>query len=86
MKFYFFKRFDDFLSLNRKGVLDAYIFDTIDEVREISQKCVDDYNTMRPHDALGELPPKVYRKKNIQVIGLRYASATPSLHYAQQLE
>jgi len=70
----------------RQGVLDAYLFDTIDEVREVSQIWVDDYNTMRPHDALGGLPPKMYRKKNTQAVGLRYASATPLLHYAQQLE
>lgn len=70
----------------RQGVLDAYLFDTIDEVREASQIWVDDYNTLRPHDALGGLPPKMYRKKNIQAVGPRYASATPSLHNAQQLE
>ena len=70
----------------RQGVLDAYLFDTIEEVREVSQICVDDYNTMRPHDALSGQPPKKYRNKNTQAVGLRYASATPSLHYAQQLE
>jgi len=70
----------------RQGVLDAYLFDTIDEVREVSQIWVDDYNTMRPHDALGGLSPKMYRKTNTQAVGLRYASATPPLHYAQQLE
>lgn len=70
----------------REGVLDAYLFDTIDEVREISQVWVDDYNTMRPHDALDGLPPKIYREKNAPPVGLRYATATPPLHYAQQVE
>jgi putative transposase len=72
----------------RGGVLDAYLFDNIDEVREVTQIWVDDYNRLRPHDALGGLSPKMYREKheqkNTSAVGLRYASATPSLYYAQQ--
>ncbi len=67
----------------RGGVLDAYLFDTIDEVREITQIWVDDYNTTRPHDALGGLSPKMYKENKQLPIGLHCASATPSLHYAQ---
>ena len=67
----------------RQHVLDAYLFDNIDEVREVSQQWIDDYNNHRPHDGCGGLSPRVYRKKTEQAIGLRSASATPSLHCAQ---
>jgi len=73
----------------REKVLDAYLFDTLDEVREVTLGFVNDYNGHRPHDALKGLPPALYREKmegaNESVsAGLRSASATPSLHYARQ--
>ena len=73
----------------RGKVLDRYLFDTLDEVRKVAVNFMNDYNHHRPHDALGGLPPVVYREKTggtkLSVsAGLRYASATPSLHYAQQ--
>ena len=67
----------------RGGVLNNYLFDTIDEVRAYTQIWVDDYNNDRPHDALGGLSPKMYKEKNRTAIGLRSATATPPLHYAQ---
>jgi len=70
----------------RECILDAYLFDSIDEVREAAQLWVDDYNHTRPHDALGGLSPIMYRKRNGQSVGLRYATAKPSLHYAQQID
>jgi putative transposase len=67
----------------RECILDAYLFDNLDEVRETTQLWVDDYNNARPHDALGGLSPRMYREKNSKAIGFRYASATPTLHYTQ---
>ena len=67
----------------RECILDAYLFDCIEEVREATQVWVDDYNNARPHDALGGLPLRIYREKNNKAIGLRSASAAPSLPYAQ---
>lgn len=73
----------------RQKVLDAYLFDNLNEVRDVTVSFIDDYNNYRPHDALGGLSPVVYRKKKEEVQkrfsdGLRYASATPSLHYSHQ--
>lgn len=66
----------------RQGVLNAYLFNTLEDVREQTQIWVDDYNHYRPHDALGGLSPVNYRKKSNPLHGLHSASATPSLHYA----
>ena len=48
----------------RRGVLDKYIFENIDQVREQTQIWMEDYNHHRPHDALGNLPPVKYAKLN----------------------
>jgi putative transposase len=69
----------------REGVLDAYLFETLEQVREQSAIWVRDYNHERPHDSLGGLPPVVYRERfsNNSLPVLRSASAPPPLHYAQ---
>jgi putative transposase len=47
----------------REEVLSAYLFDSPDEVREITAEWLDRYNEIRLHDALGSLPPARYREQ-----------------------
>lgn len=47
----------------REQVLDVYLFDNLEEVRDITQEWIIDYNNFRPHDSLGGLPPVKYRQK-----------------------
>lgn len=44
----------------RQGVLDCYVFNTLDEVRAITQAWMEHYNQHRPHESLGRIPPKQY--------------------------
>jgi putative transposase len=47
----------------RREVLDAYLFSSLSEVRMMSENWRSDYNTERPHKALGYLSPKMYAEK-----------------------
>jgi putative transposase len=47
----------------RNEVLDVYLFHSISEVQEITDAWLDRYNEIRPHDALGSLPPARYREE-----------------------
>lgn len=45
----------------REEVLDFYIFNNLNEVREITEKWMDQYNTERPHQSLKNMTPLEYR-------------------------
>lgn len=49
----------------RSEVLNAYIFESLDEVREMAWWWMNLYNEERPHDALGGLPPSLFRERLI---------------------
>jgi len=44
----------------REEVLDAYLFDDLEEVREITRQWLEDYNIIRPHEALQGLSPRQF--------------------------
>lgn len=44
----------------RRAVLDAYVFRTLEEVREQTEKWMNYYNNERPHEALGNQAPLKY--------------------------
>ncbi|HAP40180.1 MAG TPA: hypothetical protein DCQ94_10530 [Nitrospira sp.] len=47
----------------RTEVLNAYVFESLDQVREINAAWLQSYNEERPHDALAGLPPTTYRAR-----------------------
>ncbi|AZI23473.1 transposase [Chryseobacterium taklimakanense] len=45
----------------RDLILDAYIFENLDEVRRVTEEWVKDYNYDRPDDSLGGLSPVMWK-------------------------
>ena len=45
----------------REDVLDAYLFASIQEVQAITEEWLEEYNGVRPHDALGGLSPYQFK-------------------------
>lgn len=52
----------------RRGVLDNYIFESLDQVREQSLIWMNDYNNYRPHESLNNLPPVIYAKNRLSIM------------------
>lgn len=48
----------------RNEVLDCYLFNSLTEVREITDSWMVEYNHERPHESLNDLPPKFYEQLN----------------------
>lgn len=47
----------------RRGILDAYLFDNLNQVRELTEIWMNDYNKSRPHESLGDISPKAFLEK-----------------------
>ncbi len=45
----------------RTEILDSYLFRTLNEAREITERWLTEYNSERPHESLNNLTPKEYR-------------------------
>jgi putative transposase len=52
----------------RRELLDAYLFYSLEEVRELAEQWREDYNQERPHASLGFLPPAAF----VQSVSLEY--------------
>jgi putative transposase len=67
----------------RDGVLNAYLFENLDQVREATAIWVHDYNNFRPHESLQNLSPIAYKemnRKQLELIMGTFAPAAPPLH------
>jgi putative transposase len=47
----------------REAVLDAYLFHSVAEAQAITEDWLEEYNAIRPHAALGNVPPYQYARK-----------------------
>lgn len=56
----------------RTEILDMYVFRTLNEVRELTEDWIREYNEERPHDALNDLTPWEYLMKNEQTENSNY--------------
>lgn len=54
---------ESFNGIYRRHVLDAYLFETLDEVRSVTEEWITHYNTEKPHQSLEDLTPKEYLLK-----------------------
>lgn len=51
----------------RNEVLDAWLFDSLSEVRELVHHWLIDYNEERPHESLGGVPPAHFRQQQTKL-------------------
>ncbi len=47
----------------RNEILDCYLFESLTQVREMTDSWIDEYNYERPHESLNDLPPKIYEQR-----------------------
>ena len=66
----------------RRELLNAYLFNSLAEVRELSEEWRIDYNTERPHKSLGYLPPLIYAQRH----RTKAALSTPASETLKQIE
>nr|WP_246343514.1 IS3 family transposase [Adhaeribacter radiodurans] len=68
----------------RREILDAYLFFELAEVRQLTENWLEEYNTRRPHEALGNLTPNEWllksRSGNMENSPQHTPSAQPVYH------
>lgn len=65
----------------RRDILDAYLFEDLWQVKELTEEYIDEYNNRRPHQSLNNMTPKEYLLKCGQ---LPAAHASADLTTVQQ--
>jgi putative transposase len=63
----------------RRDVLDAYLFESLTQVRILAEEWMVDYNYHRPHEALDNLAPIVYRNRTVN--SGKLPSVNPTLKF-----
>jgi putative transposase len=53
----------------RENILDAYLFEDINQVQVLADEWMEDYNYNRPHEALGGITPDLYKRLNCGDVG-----------------
>jgi transposase InsO family protein len=67
-------------------VLSAHLLSILNQVREISEKWKDLYNEYQLHDALGRIPPAIYKRKlKLENSGLELCTWQGSLRFLAAL-
>lgn len=56
----FIERFN---RIYRESILDAYLFFELDQVRQLTEEWMEEYNERRPHEALDNMTPKEWKVK-----------------------
>jgi putative transposase len=60
----------------RHEILDAYVFDNLEQVRLISEGWLQIYNEERPHRSLGRLPPMRFAEQQARLENSSYPTST----------
>ena len=60
----------------RHEILDAYVFESLADVRDVTTAFLHNYNTRRPHDSLGRVPPLTFLPRPTATDLSSYAMST----------
>jgi putative transposase len=72
---------ESFIGRLRDECLNETLFSSLAHARKAPIEWKADYNTVRPHGSLGNLPPATFAKRSVLVIRRTGRCATPPLHH-----